>query len=68
MTERINYLEELLPKTEGELEHKYLENFEKNASYVGNGVYSWFGILANDTRELWLMGVLSKEKVEYEEE
>lgn len=65
--DRVKYLESLLPLSEDVLSERYWSNFEKYASYLGNGVYSWTGILANDTRELWLMGVLWKEGIEFEQ-
>ena len=66
--QRIEYLESLLPTKESELEKKYYSKFEKYATYLGNGVYQWMGIVSSCTRELWLMGVLHWEKIEYEQE
>jgi len=66
--ERIKYLETRLGATRKEREAKeakYQENFNKYARYMGNGVYSWFGILCDDTRELFLMGVLRKENISF---
>jgi hypothetical protein len=65
---RVEYLESLLPMAEKELEIKYFEGFEKYATYTGNGTYQWQGIRATDTRELWLMGILHKEKIDYKQE
>jgi hypothetical protein len=62
--DRVTYLESLVPK---EIEKKYTESFGKYAQYNGNGVYSWRGIVATDTRELFLMGVCRQEKIEFEE-
>lgn len=67
MNERIEYLESLIPTDENILEDKYFHEFEKFASYTGNGTYEWMGIRATDTRELWLMGALMLEGIEYEE-
>jgi len=64
---RIKYLESLLPCDEKILEIEYFEKFEKYATYLGNGIYQWLGITATDTRELWLMGILFKEGVEFEQ-
>ena len=64
---RIKYLESLLPQPEVDIEPKYRKEFEKFARYLGNGIYSWMGIYSNDTRELWLMGVLAREGIEYED-
>lgn len=67
MIERIKYLESRLP--EGlDINEKYGSKFDKYARYMGNGVYQWDGILATDTRELFLMGVLNREKIDYKEE
>lgn len=66
MNKRIKYLESKLP-TGLDYEGKYYDNFAKYARYMGNGVYTWRGIHATDTRELFLMGVLRMEKVEFKE-
>jgi len=71
MNDRIKYLESRLGKTKAErekLEKKYQSNFEKYARYMGNGVYTWKGIYTNDTRELFLMGVLRQEGITFKEE
>lgn len=60
------YLESLLPMSEDKLREKYWREFDKRARYVGNYVYEWEGIRTKDTRTLWLMGILKKEKVSYE--
>lgn len=54
MEERIKYLENLLPSKE--IEDKHWKNFEKHATYLGNGVYQWCGIISPNTRALFLMG------------
>lgn len=64
--ERIKYLEGLVPE-DVDIDDKYWDNFDKYATYMGNGVYQWKGILATCTRELFLMGALRSEKVEFEE-
>ena len=63
---RIKYLESLLPMSEDKLEKKHLKHFEKYATYMGGGTYQWQGIRSSDTRELWLMGVLCREQIEFE--
>lgn len=71
MSKRVEYLESRLGKTKAErekIETKYREKFDKYAQYMGNGVYSWRGILSTDTRELFLMGVLRQEGITYKEE
>ena len=65
MQSRTKYLNSLLPK-DRDIEKKYLKDFEKQACYLGNGIYEWCGIYASDTRELFLMGCLSREGIEYE--
>ena len=67
MKERENYLESLLPISEEVLVERYWSKFEKNATYYGNGVYQWLGITATCTRQLWLMGILWKEGIDYEQ-
>lgn len=63
--ERIKYLENLLPEDEAVLDKKYRGGFEKYATYLGNGMYQWNGCVSTCTRELWLMGVLHREKINY---
>ena len=65
--QRVKYLESLLPYDESELNKKYKYNFERYATYLGNGVYQWGGIACSDIRELWLMGVLSREGIEFKQ-
>jgi hypothetical protein len=64
---RINYLENKLPKYV-DVNEKYGKNFDKYARYMGNGVYSWKGLMATDTRELFLIGVLRSETVKFKDE
>lgn len=61
---RIAYLEGKLPKGK-DLEKKHQKTFEKQAQYLGNGVYSWAGVYSTDTRELFLMGILGIEGIKY---
>jgi len=68
MSSRVKYLEGLLPKPEDEIDSMYAQRFNKYATYLGNGVYQWGGIIASDLRELYLMGVLSREGVQYRQE
>jgi hypothetical protein len=69
---RIEELEALMPITEDEAQEKYGASFEKQARYLGNGVYAWHSIYSNDTRELFVQGVLAREGVvipdEYDED
>jgi hypothetical protein len=68
---RIKYLEGRLGKTAKErkaIEDKYFDRFSKYATYKGNGVYEWRGILSTDTRELFLMGALRQENISFKEE
>ena len=61
--DRKEQLVKLLPLPEEELENKWFKDFERQARYVGNGVYSWHSIYSSDTRELWLLGVLAREGI-----
>lgn len=61
-------LEALLPISEDEAQNKYGKVFEKQAQYMGNGVYAWHSIYANNTRKLFLLGVLAREGVEVPDE
>lgn len=65
--ERIKYLESKIPK-ELDSNAKYGKNFGKYARYMGNGVYSWKGLISTDTREMFLLGVLISEGVEFKDE
>lgn len=51
-----------------ELEEKYEDNFNKFARYMGNGVYTWKGIHAVDTRQLFLLGILAQENIYHSNE
>lgn len=66
MEAREKYLLSKIPK-DLDYDSKYGENFTKYARYMGNGVYSWKGILATDTRILFLIGVLKSERIEFKE-
>ncbi len=63
--DRIKYLESKLPKDFDE--KPYFDKFSKYATYKGNGVYEWRGILSTDPRELLLMGILKILKISYKE-
>ncbi len=66
---RISYLESKIPKgQETVLEEKYRKRFDKNARYLGHGVYEWQGLKARDTRVLFLKGVLTFEQIKYKED
>lgn len=62
----IKYLESLLPENPDEIEQKYWGDFETQAFYLGNSVYSMNGLYSTDTRELFLMYILEQEKIDYE--
>jgi hypothetical protein len=64
----IKELEAKLPKPEETYEKKYLNRFEKYATYMGGGVYQWQGLYASDTRVLWLKGILALEGIWREED
>lgn len=64
LEKRIKYLQSKLPK-DVDLEKKYEKDFAKQASYMGNGIYSFAGAYASDTREVFLMGILGIEGIEY---
>ena len=66
MSERIKYLESLIPEST-DINQKYFPSFSKYAQYMGNGVYSYRGILSTDTRELFLMHCLRELGINYEE-
>lgn len=65
MVEREEYLMSLIPD---DLDYvkKYWSDFEKNLRYMGNGAYSWKGVLSDNVRELFLVGVLLSEKIDFE--
>ena len=69
MEERIEYLESRIPEEDrNTLEKKHSKNFSKYARYMGNGVYKWKGMYSTDTRELFLLGILKSEGIEFKEE
>lgn len=68
MDNRIKYLESLLPSDEDskqKIDDAWVQ-FDKYATYLGNGVYQWLGIVAKDSRELFLMGCLHKLNIPYD--
>jgi len=50
------------------MEKKYLPYFEKQASFLGNGVYTIASLYSTDTRELFLMFCAQQEQIDYETE
>lgn len=50
-----------------QMEDKHFSTFEKQAIYIGNGIYSIGGtsIYSTDTRELFLMFVAARENIKY---
>jgi len=59
--------EELEKKITKEMENKYFPKFEKQAAYLGNGVYSIpaTNIYSTDVRELFLMFVAAQEDIPF---
>lgn len=49
------------------VQEKYRNNFDKQAVYMGNGIYSVSGLASNDTRELFLLFVLQQEGIDARE-
>jgi len=66
-TERIKYLESKIPK-DLDIDAKYGANFNKWASYKKNGIYHWKGVEATSPRELFLLGVLLQEGINFKQE
>jgi len=58
---------ELEKKITKEMENKYFPKFERQAAYLGNGVYSIpaTNIYSTDTRELFLMFVAIHENIPF---
>lgn len=52
-----------------EMENKYFPKFQKQAAYLGNGIYSIPGtnILSTNTRELFLMFVAAQENMPFKQ-
>lgn len=61
--EKIKDLEKKISK---KLEEKHWKQFERQASFLGNGIYGWRGVYSTDTRELFLMGIALVEGIKYE--
>lgn len=53
-----------------EIQDKHFNKFSKQARYLGNGVYSIPGtnLIANDTRNLFLMFCAAQEGIEFKDE
>lgn len=66
MENRNEYLQSLIPKGI-DINERFYDNFSKYAQYMGNGVYSYKGILSTDTRELFLMTSLLQLEIPYEQ-
>lgn len=54
-------LEELKKLITDEIEWKYQDRFNREARYMGNGIYSISGLYSTDTRELYLMFIGQQE-------
>ena len=65
--EHIHYLENQLKKIPPsiDIELKYRDSFERYARQMYDGVYTWCGVTAKDTRELFLEVVLLKENIKF---
>ena len=65
----MNLVAELEKKITPEMETKYFPKFEKQAAYLGNGVYSIpaTNIYSTDTRELFLMFVAAQENISFKQ-
>jgi hypothetical protein len=66
MQTRTEYLESLVP-TGVHNNERFFRNFSKYAQYMGNGIYSYRGILSTDTRELFLMTSLLQLEIPYKQ-
>jgi len=66
MQTRTEYLESLIPK-DVDINERFYDNFSKYAQYMGNGVYSYRGILSTDIRELFLMTSLLQLEIPYKQ-
>ncbi len=65
---RIEYLSKKVKAIKGlDAEIKYRKRFDKNARYLGHGVYEWQGVKARDTAVLFLKGVLCMENVSFKD-
>lgn len=54
-------IKELQEDITPELEEKYEDRFNRQARYMGNGIYSIAGLYSTDTRELFLMFIHQQE-------
>ena len=63
---RYKYLENLIPFSTEEMDEKYYTIFTKEAFFVKTNLYEWRGLFSSDTRELYLMGVLLREGINFE--
>lgn len=61
-------IKQLESKISTDLEEKHRQQWEKQAQYMGNGVYMncAMGEYSTDTRELFLMYVARKEKIKFD--
>jgi hypothetical protein len=64
----MSLIDELEPKITKEMEDKHFPRFEKQAAYLGNGVYSIpaTSLYSTNTRELFLMFVAVQENIPFE--
>ncbi len=64
---RYKYLIDLQPDTEQKMYDKYWETFKKECKFKGPELYNWGHIYASETKELFLMGVLVREGIKFEQ-
>lgn len=59
--------QQLEGKITPDMEKKYMPKFERQAAYMGNGIYAipQTNIHSTDTRELFLMFVATHENIKY---
>jgi hypothetical protein len=66
----MSLLEKLQKKVTSEMEEKHYPTFERQARYLGNGVYSipMTNLVSTCTRELFLMFVACREGIPFKNE
>ena len=48
-----------------EMEDEYFDTVMNRVTYLGYGVYGYQGYKSNDTRELFLIGIAVREKIDF---
>lgn len=66
----MSLIQKLEKKITKQMEERYFPKFEKQARYLGNGVYSIpaTNLYSTDTRELFLMFAACQEGINFERE